>query len=146
MIAPDWLNTADRFVPGLELLRSDRAFTVWAYTISHSQLLLRTRTSMIDGSQTSRVDIVFKPVEAMKVRIEYDGLIIRCATEVEAERIRAENTGTRDDAHCLVLETGADQDYVITHAVGWHEDMESERDPSKLAGFAPGSDPNRILK
>ncbi|MFD8867060.1 hypothetical protein ACFV1F_22325 [Streptomyces sp. NPDC059590] len=146
MLTPAWLNTKDRFVPGTELFRSDRAFTVWAYTISHSQLLLRTRTTMVDGSCSSRIDVVFKPVQAMKVRIEYDGLVIRCATEAEVERIKAENTGTDGDARCLILETEDDQDYVITHAVGWHEDMETDRNPSRLAGFAPGSDPNRILR
>ncbi|KAB2352219.1 hypothetical protein [Actinomadura rudentiformis] len=146
MHASDWLNTEDRFTPGAELFRSDRAFTTWAYTISHSQLLLRTRTTTQAGSRQSRIDIVFKPVRAMKIRIEYDGLVIRCATLAEAEKIRADNTGIHEGAHCLLLETGGDLDYVIAHAVGWEEDMETDRDPSRLAGFAPGSDPGRILK
>lgn len=146
MNASDWLNTKDRFVPGAELFRSNRAFTTWAYTISHSQLLLRTRTRPADGARQSRIDIVFKPVQAMKIRVEYDGLILRCATAAEAGQIRANNAGVDHDAPCLILETGSDQDYVIAHAVGWEEDMETDRDPSKLAGFAPGSDPNRILK
>ncbi|MGP3938050.1 hypothetical protein [Nonomuraea sp. KM88] len=146
MLASDWLNTDDRFTPGAELFRSDRDFTVWAYTISHSQLLLRTRTPTLNSTRSTRIDIVFKPVRAMKVRIEYSGLVIRCATEAETALIRAENTGLHDGVHCLILETGLDQDYVIAHAVGWEEDTETDRDPSKLAGFAPGSDPNRILK
>ncbi|GAA4086846.1 hypothetical protein [Actinomadura miaoliensis] len=145
MLARDWLNAEERFVPGAELFRSDRAFTTWAYTISHSQLLLRTRTAWRDGCRQSRIDVLFKPVQAMKIRIEYDGLVIRCATSAEEEWIRADNTGLALDARCLILETGGDQDYVVTHAVGWEEDMETDRDPSKLAGFAPGSDPNRIL-
>ena len=82
----------------------------------------------------------------MKIRTEYDGLVIRCATPAEAEKIRAEDTAIHKDAHCLLLATGDDLDYVITHAVGWEEDMETDRDPSRLAGFAPASDPNRILK
>jgi hypothetical protein len=136
-----WLNTDDQFVPGAELFRSDRAFTVWAYTISHSQLLLRTRTT----ENQSRIDILFKPVRAMKLRIEYDGLVIRCATQPEAERIQGENTGTTRSAHCLILETAGESDYVMTHAFGWQEDLESDHDPSHLAGFVPGTDPNRIL-
>lgn len=146
MLTADWLSTKDRFVPGAELFRSDRAFTVWAYTISHSQLLLRTRTTAVGGSRLPRIDIVFKPVHAMKIRVEYDGLVIRCATEIEAERSKADDTGTVDDARCLILETGGCHDYVITYAVGWHEDMETDRDPSKLAGFPPGTDPDRILR
>jgi hypothetical protein len=103
---------------------------------------------MRDGSRQSRIDIVFKPIEAMKVRIEYDGLVIRCATPAEAEQIYIENTGIDHGrgARCLILETGGDRDYVVTYAVGWEEDMQDDRDPSKLAGFAPGTDPNRILK
>ncbi|GAA4134812.1 hypothetical protein GCM10022416_16850 [Actinomadura keratinilytica] len=89
--------------------------------------------------------MVFNPVAAMKIRIEYDGLVIRCATPDEDERIRAENSGLAASARCLILETGGDRDYVVTHAVGWEEDMGTDREPSRLAGFAPGSDPKRIL-
>ncbi|MEV0660536.1 hypothetical protein ACIBI3_00305 [Actinomadura luteofluorescens] len=148
MSARIWLNESDQFVPGAELFRSDRSFTVWAYTISHSQLLLRTRTTSRDGVRSSRIDVVFKPVLAMKIRIEYgDGLVIRCADQEEAARIHAESGGVEPGAgaHCLILETGNDRDYVVAHAVGWAEDMGTERDPSALAGFAPGSDPARIL-
>ncbi|GAA2265310.1 hypothetical protein GCM10010402_21280 [Actinomadura luteofluorescens] len=116
--------------------------------MSHSQLLLRTRTTERGGVRSSRIDVVFKPVRAMKVRTEYiDGLVIRCADQEEAEHIYAESGNVEPDAgaHCLILETGNDRDYVVAHAVGWAEDMASERDPSALAGFAPGSDPARIL-
>ncbi|GAA4637826.1 hypothetical protein GCM10023196_093210 [Actinoallomurus vinaceus] len=144
MHAREWLNTDDRFIAGAELFRSDRAFTVWAYTISHSQLLLRTRTRI----GQSRIDIVFKPVLAVKLRIEYrDGLVIRCAHQTEAEQIRAENTDLdpSDGARYLILETGEDRDYVVTYAVGWEEDTATDSDPSKLADFVPGTDPARIL-
>jgi hypothetical protein len=145
MHARTWLNTADQFVPGAELFRSNRNFTVWAYTISHSQLLLRSRTAYHGGERQTRIDIVFKPVEAMKLRMEYHGLVVRCAMQGEIDRIHAEHGGIGHKARCLILETGEDQDYVVTYAVGWMEDEGTERDPSPLAGFAPGSDPNRIL-
>ncbi|MEV3924853.1 hypothetical protein [Actinomadura coerulea] len=148
MSARVWLSESDQFVPGTELFRSDRSFTVWAYTVSHSQLLLRTRTTERGGVRPSRIDVVFKPVRAMKVRTEYrGGLVIRCADQEEAAQIYAESGDVEPGAgaHCLILETGNDRDYVVAHAVGWVEDMASERDPSALAGFAPGSDPARIL-
>ncbi|MGI5206275.1 hypothetical protein ACQEU6_32470 [Spirillospora sp. CA-108201] len=148
MSARVWLHESGQFVPGSELFRSDRSFTVWAYTVSHGQLLLRTRTTWRDGVRSSRIDVVFKPVLAMKVRTEYrHGLVIRCAGQEEARRIYAESSDVEPgvEAHCLILETGNDQDYVVAHAVGWAEDMASEREPSALAGFAPGSDPARIL-
>jgi hypothetical protein len=35
----------------------------------------------------TRLDLLFKPVNAMKTRIAYDGLTLRCATNEEHERI-----------------------------------------------------------
>jgi hypothetical protein len=75
-------------------------------------------------------------------RIEYrGGLVIRCADQEEAEHTYAESSNVEPGvgAHCLILETGNDRDYVVAHAAGWAEDMASEREPSALAGFAPGS-------
>jgi hypothetical protein len=51
------LNQDHQFLPGRQLFHSERDFAVWAYTVSHSQLLLRTRTA--DGR--SRIDILFNP-------------------------------------------------------------------------------------
>ncbi|GLZ13766.1 hypothetical protein Acsp04_40010 [Actinomadura sp. NBRC 104425] len=47
------------FVPGAELFRCGRVFTAWAYTVSHSQLLLRTRTAWRGGRRQSRIDVVY---------------------------------------------------------------------------------------
>jgi hypothetical protein len=137
-----WLNQDHQFPPGQELLRSDRSFAVWAYTVSHSQLLLRTRTA--DGQ--SRIDILFKPVEAMKVRTDYDGLVIRCATVTEHEQALAATGHAGRAYRVLMLETAGGLDYVVAGAVGWKEDHGENRDPSSLAFFPPGSDPRRILR
>jgi len=136
-----WLNQDHQFSPGQPLFRSDRRFAVWAYTVSHSQLLLRAGAA--DGQ--FRIDILFKPVEAMKVRTNYDGLTIRCATTGEHDRILAATGQTGAGLRVLVLETAGDIDYVVTGAVGWKEDHGQDRDPSALAFFPPGTDPGRIL-
>ncbi|GAB2846788.1 hypothetical protein GCM10027176_58120 [Actinoallomurus bryophytorum] len=83
----------------------------------------------------------------MKLRIEYPDGVVRCADREEAEQIYAENVDIDHDggARCLILETGTGRDYVVSYAVGWEEDTATDRDPSKLAGFAPASDPARIL-
>lgn len=135
-----WLNQDHQYRRGQELFRSDRSFAVWAYTVSHSQLLLRTRT--VYGQP--RIDVLFKPVEAMKIRTDYDGLIVRCATVEEHEEILTA-TGHARGRHVLVLETAGQPDYVVTGAFGWKRDDGDDRDPSALAFFAPGSDPRRIL-
>jgi hypothetical protein len=136
-----WLSQDHQFSPGQQVFRSERSFAVWAYTVSHSQLLLRTRTT--DGR--SRVDILFKPVEAMKVRTDYNGLTIRCATAEEHDQILAATRHAGRPYRVLMLETADELDYIVTGAVGWKEDHGKDRDPSTLAFFPPGSDPTRIL-
>lgn len=136
-----WLNLDHEFPPGGHIFRSDRSFAVWAYTVSHSQLLLRTRTA---GGR-SRIDILFKPVSALNVRADYEGLAIRCATADEHERVLAATALTGQDLRVLMLETAGGLDYVVTLAVGWREDDGEDRDPSALAFFPPGTDPARIL-
>jgi hypothetical protein len=137
-----WLNQDRQFVPGQEIFRSERDFALWAYTVSHRQLLLRSRAA--DG--LPRIDILFKPVEAMKLRTEYAGLVIRCGTVAEREHILA-SCGLADETlRVLLIETAADFGYVVTGAVGWLEDRGKDHDPSALAFFPPGSDPRRILR
>ncbi|MFD5780522.1 hypothetical protein [Streptomyces sp. NPDC126933] len=137
-----WLNQDDHFAPGRVLFRSDRAFKVWAYSLSHSQLLLRS--APVDGGP--RIDVLFKPVEAIRTGMVYDGLVIRCATDEERARIVADTgkSGRNKRVHFLETSDGR-TDYVISGAVGWATDNEDPRAPSRLASFAPATDPARIL-
>lgn len=136
-----WLDQDHHYQPGRELFRSERSFALWAYTVSHSQLLLRTRTT---GGQP-RIDVLFKPVEAMKIRTDYDGLVIRCATPAEHQEVLAESGEAKPGRRLLILETAGESDHVVTGAFGWKQDDGGDHDPSALAFFAPGSDPTRIL-
>ncbi|MBQ0987040.1 hypothetical protein KBZ10_21490 [Streptomyces sp. F63] len=142
-----WLNTDGHFTPGRELFRSDRAFSVWAYTVSHGQLLLRARSTGRDGTRRSRIDVLFKPVRAVKTGINYSGLVIRCATDEERRLILAETGHARRDDRVLMLETaeGRRRDHVVAGAVGWSEDWEGDQEPSRLAFLAAGAVPGRIL-
>ncbi|MCC3654777.1 MULTISPECIES: hypothetical protein [Streptomyces] len=141
-----WLNTDGHFAPGRELFRSERAFSVWAYTVSHGQLLLRARSVGRDGTRQSRIDVLFKPVRAVKTGINYSGLVIRCATEEERKLILADTGHARRDDRVLVLETAdGRRDHVVAGAVGWSEDWEGDHEPSRLAFLAPGTLPGRLL-
>jgi hypothetical protein len=104
VISNAWLDTDDRLTPGTEIFRSDRRFVLWAY--ADGRLLLRST-----GETT--IDLVFQPVEALKIRDGLDGLVIRCATEGEAERIGGRRV--------FLLETEGRTDHVVGQAVGWHE-------------------------
>jgi hypothetical protein len=136
-----WLNQNHQFAVGAEIFRSNRSFGLWAFSVSHSQLLLRARGTD-DGS---RIDVLFKPVEAMKVRADYDGLVIRCASTDERERILRDLDCSGAHLRVLMLETAGRLDYVVAAAVGWREEQAGDRDPSTLASFPPAGDPERIL-
>ncbi|MBT2364000.1 hypothetical protein J7E88_01295 [Streptomyces sp. ISL-10] len=137
-----WLNDADHFSPGRELFRSGRSFRVWACTVSHGQLLLRSEPT--EGAR--RIDVLFKPVEAVQTRMRYDGLVIRCATAEEHTRILAATGSTLRSNRVHILETSGGADYVISNAVGWGMDDGDLRAPGRLASFAPATDPARILR
>jgi hypothetical protein len=108
-----WLNTDHQLAPGTEIFRSERRFVMWAYSASHSQLLLRSTPGA--GHETT-IDLLFKPIEAVKIRDVYDGLAIRCATAEEAKRIE-EPRGPR----VFLLQSQDRTDYVTAAAVGWRE-------------------------
>ncbi|WP_156960387.1 hypothetical protein [Amycolatopsis taiwanensis] len=145
VIAHAWLSSSDQLSPGTELYSSDRTFRWYDYTPSHSQLLLRS-----DGSaDRTRVDVLFKPVDVMKVRSHYRGLRIRCATPAEQVRVQAETpeAGSHDPAgdkfdqgyRYFVLETAEGGfDYIVARAVGWHEDHDLG-EPSYFADPSGGS-------
>ncbi|MFC1435916.1 hypothetical protein ACEZDB_35320 [Streptacidiphilus sp. N1-3] len=143
-----WFNTEQAFAPGRELFRSTRRFSLWAQTVSHGQTLLRSRKGA-DGrsGEPTRVDLLFKPVRAMKLRQDYHGLVVRCATAEEAAGIREQvaPTPTGDD-RILVLETGGSPDFVVSGAFGWYEDLGGDLEPSPFSsaveeGRPPWSDP-----
>jgi hypothetical protein len=136
-----WLKSDHQFAPGAELYRSQRRFSLWAYSITHSQLLLRSRS----GDDSTRIDIVFKPVIRLSLRTSYTGLAIRCATEDECELILADVGEAGRGSRVLMLESGIVRDFVVTGAFGWREDDGHNLDPSDLAFFPPGTDPQRIL-
>uniref|UniRef100_A0AAU2JZF6 Glycogen debranching enzyme bacterial and archaeal type N-terminal domain-containing protein n=1 Tax=Streptomyces sp. NBC_00049 TaxID=2903617 RepID=A0AAU2JZF6_9ACTN len=136
-----WLNQDGDFAPGRVLFRSDRTFKVWAYALSHSQLLLRSPG--VDGGP--RIDVLFKPVLAMRTGMDYEGLVIRCATTEEHARIVAEG-GNSDHNRVHILESSDGRtDYVISGAVGWASDDEESGAPSSLAFFFGATDPARAL-
>ena len=141
-----WLSQDQHFAPGRELLRCGRRFAVWAYSLSHSQLRFRARTTGTNGARQTRVDVLFKPVGAVKTRMEYaDGLVIRCATTGERDRILADAGLAGTDVRVFVLPTRDGLDHVVAGAVGWCEDERGDNELSDLAFFFPATDPTRLL-
>lgn len=120
-----WLNNDRQLQPGAEIFRSDRRFHIEAYSASHGQLLFRSNPDPDGGDPDTTIDLLFKPIEAVKIRDGYRGLAVRCATVDEADRIKASITGidTSPEYKVFLLESQGTTDYVISLAVGWAEDV-----------------------
>lgn len=125
MTSKAWFSNDRLLSPGGEIFRSDRWFQLSAYTASHGQLLLRSTTGPDrDGQEhQTTIDLLFKPIEAVKIRDNYTGLVIRCATSEEAEQIKASLPGidSRESNRVFMLESQGQTDYIISMAVGWQE-------------------------
>ncbi len=106
---------------GTVLYQSDLRIQVWAYTVSHSQLLLRGDTG------SGRVDLLFKSVDAMNIGTSYDGLTVRRSP-----------TG-------LQLETAGRVDHVVAHAFGWLVDDGDLKMRTRLGVYVPATDPDRLF-
>ena len=74
-------------------LSYDRRFQVWLYSPSMSRLALR---SFPDSTrdELGSIEVMFQGVEAMQLRTVRDGLVLRDATDAEAEAI-GESVGGR---------------------------------------------------
>ncbi|MEV6377689.1 hypothetical protein [Micromonospora musae] len=75
------------------------------------------------GPETT-IDVLFKPVEAVKLRGSLRGLVIRCADSDEAEHVKASLPAVDwKGLHVFMLQSPDlhQPDYVVSMAVGWHE-------------------------
>jgi hypothetical protein len=131
-----WLNRPDQFSPGAELFRSDRTFQLTAYSATHSQLLLSSRFE----AGGTMIEVLFKPVEAVRVQECYRGLVIACATAAEAAAIGAgiSDYGYRaSSARTYVLRSQGVEGYVVCPAVGWREGVLPRMQQSLFHQFSP---------
>lgn len=114
----------------LTVFESDRQFQLWRAVVGHSQLLLRsTKTE----EHPTRIDVLFKPVQGMKLRTLLDGLRIREADPHEANDI-ARETGEEcgDEFKCFVIESRGFRGFVVATVMTTAEDAGEYSDPSQL--------------
>jgi hypothetical protein len=112
------------------IFESSRTFQVWRSTVSHNQLLLRSTKS---ESDLTRLDVLFKPVSALKLRTHLNGLSVREAASPEAARVLAEASEVeRSDQHVYIVESHDFNGWVIAAGVWTNEDQGEYSDPSAL--------------
>jgi hypothetical protein len=97
-----------------------RPFQIWLYSVTHSQLLLRSNRS---NEQTTRVDILFKDIAAMELPTVFDGLSAATASEAETFGLDIQ-LGSKpiQDRNVFVVRGSNFVGYVVAGAVFWHED------------------------
>jgi hypothetical protein len=68
-----------------EFIASDRLFQVWSYSVIRSQLLLPSTKSSDDFT---RVDVLFKGVKQISLRVSSRDLQIAKATDEEVQTVK----------------------------------------------------------
>jgi len=112
-------------------LRSARTFQVWAYTVSHSQLLLRSnRTAEFD----TRVEVLFKGVGAVQLPTVLSGLEV---SEIPMEHAPGELRTLLTDEDWIgrklyMIRSGGSTGYVVAIAAFFAEDHGEYYAPSSL--------------
>jgi hypothetical protein len=105
-----------------------RRFQVWAYGVSHAQLLLRSNKS--DGALT-RIDVLFEGVGALEIPTYFQGLTIAEASWEEAPSLGVQLGSTTATGKKLFAIQGENfSGYLAASAVFWHEDSGAFHEPS----------------
>jgi hypothetical protein len=112
-----------------EVVKSDRRFTIWKYTVSHSSLLLRSTKS--DGVPT-RIDVLFKGVREFHLPTNFTGVSIVEASEMEVQQLGILRRSPSVDKSDKVFKVqGRDfVGYVTAMAAFCHEDEREYYEPS----------------
>lgn len=105
----------------------DREFRLWHYTVSYSQLLLRS----IDTNESpKRIDLLFSNVEQMRINAEYSQLTIEEISSPSDPR--SETFGFTLPKHGKIFLINGGPDFVAATHCQWHEDDGDSRSSSKF--------------
>lgn len=107
-------------------------FQTWEYTVSHGQLLLRSTKS--DDTPT-RIDVLFKNVDAMKIARNYSGLRVREATDVERDSLLDELALEDPTQSLWIVESTGFRGFVAAGVMLVHEDDKEYDEPSALMPY-----------
>jgi hypothetical protein len=107
-----------------------RRFQLWAYSVSHSQLLLRSNRSQ---EEPTRIDVGFRGVVALKLAWILGDLTLSIADAATQARIEAENPGLDFfEKKLFVCQAGDFAGWVLASTVAVAEDYDSYESPSHV--------------
>ena len=112
-----------------QIIKFERRFQIWKYTVGHTQLLLRSTKS---PDFPTRIDVLFKGVEAFHMPTTFTGLSIAEASEEEFRTLCSLRPSPCFGKSTKVLKVqGSDfLGYVAASVVVCHEDEGEYDDPS----------------
>lgn len=108
---------------------SERRFQLWRLHASHSQLLLRSNP--VDDSDT-RVEVLFKGVEAVKLMSEMTGLSVRLVDSDERHEILGNLSAACPDGPCYAISCKEFSGFVVAQTYLTDESGRSYSDESRL--------------
>ncbi|GCE09234.1 hypothetical protein [Dictyobacter aurantiacus] len=118
----------------------DRIFSIWKYTISHRQLILRSVKDKERGIST-RVDILFKSVAWMSLPISFSDLRVDAASPEQVEFMTTSSGAILQDTEKLfVLRGKSSQGYVAASVYAFDESTREFDEPDiwgNLSFYAP---------
>ena len=116
------------------LFASDRTFEIWAYNVSHSELLLRSNKS---SDRDSRVDILFKNVKYISIKTVLHGMCVEIVSRDDKSILPTYN-GLNSDNIYEVISTSI-KGYIVASSFFMHEDSLDFYEPSQLLSVASSS-------
>jgi hypothetical protein len=115
-----------------EIIKSERRFQIWKYTVGHNQLLLRGTKS---AECPTRIDVLFKGVEEFHLPTSFTGLSITEASETEARKLCNLGRSLSFGKNVKVFKIQGNDfvGYVAALIALCHEDEDEYDDPSFFA-------------
>lgn len=113
-----------------DLFRSDRLFRVWAYTVSHKRLLLRST----EEEDHKRTDVFFGGVQRLLLKPDYSGLRVSEA-DAATWAVFQERYGAIGEGLTLFELESDLQSFVVAGVMQFHEDEGNYRSPSYFGHF-----------
>jgi hypothetical protein len=119
-----------------EIICPARFFQLWSYSVSHSELLLRSTKS---AEFPTRIDVFFKGVKEVHLPITSSGLSITEACDTEIQRLHPLRRSPLDKDVKVFMVQGEDfTGYVAALIALYHEDEGEYNEPSFFAHRAAG--------